>query len=99
MGCRGVTEKTFEICGGDLNECLEKVSLLAGVLHCVPQSLEHLVTFPPIGEIVEINPIEIVFRSLPFVGGEWRWFRLRQSIGMSAWITAWMWGPSRHETV
>jgi len=99
MCCRRVTEKTFKICGGDLNQGLEKVSLFARVTHCVPQSLEHLVTFPPIGEIVEINPIEIVFGSVPLVGGKWRWFRFRQFIGMSAWITAWMWGPSRHETV
>jgi hypothetical protein len=82
-----------------LDEGLEEVSLRGIVPHGVPQPFEDLVTFPPIGEIVEINSIEIVSRSVPFVGGEWRWFRLRQSIGMSAWITAWMWGPSGHEMV
>ena len=55
-----VAEEPLEIGGGDLDEGLEKVSRHAVVPHCVPQSFEDLVTFPPIGEVVEVNPIEIV---------------------------------------
>lgn len=52
-----VAEKPLEIRGGDLDEGLEEISLLGTVSHCVPESLEDLVTFPPVGEIVEVDPI------------------------------------------
>ena len=55
-----VADEPFEISGGDLDEGLKEVSLLAVVSHRVPQSLEHLVTFPPIGKIIEVNSIQIV---------------------------------------
>jgi hypothetical protein len=50
-----------------LDKGLEKVSLLAVVSHRVPQSFEDLVTFPPIGKIIEVNSIQIVLRGVPLV--------------------------------
>ena len=35
-------------------------ALLGSVAHRVPQSLEDFVTFPPVGVVVEINPIQIL---------------------------------------
>jgi hypothetical protein len=43
-----------------LDKGLEEVSLLAVVPHRVPKAFEDLVTFPPVGEVVEVDPIEIV---------------------------------------
>ena len=94
-----VAEESLEISGGDLDEGLKEVSLHTVVPHRVPQSLEDLVTFPPIGKIIEIDSIQIVLRALPSLRRELCWFRLRQTVGMSARIMAWMWGPSRHKAV
>ena len=55
-----VADEPFEISGGNLDEGLEEVSLRGIVPHGVPQSLEDLVTFPPVGEVVEVNPVEVV---------------------------------------
>ena len=55
-----VTEKSFQVGGGDLDEGLEEVSLLGIVPHGMPESFEDLVTFPPVGKVVEVNSIEIV---------------------------------------
>jgi hypothetical protein len=52
-----VAEEPLEVGSGELNKGLEKVSLLAVVSHRVPQSFEDLVTFPPIGKIIEVNSI------------------------------------------
>ena len=55
-----MADEPFEMSGGDLDDGLEEVSLLGIVPHCMPESLEDLVTFPPVGEVVEVNPIEVV---------------------------------------
>ena len=55
-----IAEESFEIGGGKLDEGLEEVSLLGVVPHRVPESLEDFVTFPPVGEVVQIDPIQIV---------------------------------------
>ena len=57
---RWITEKVFEICSGQLNKGLEKVPLLTVVPRRVPESFEDLVTFPPIGKVLEIDPVQIV---------------------------------------
>ena len=62
-----VAEEPLEIGSGDLDKGLEKVSLLAVVSHRVPQPLEDLVTFPPIGKIIEVNSIQVVLRGVPLV--------------------------------
>jgi len=62
-----VAEEPLEIGRGDLDEGLEEVSLRGIVSHRVPQSLEDLVTFPPIGKIIEVNSIQIVLRGGPLV--------------------------------
>ena len=62
-----VAEELLEIGSGDLDEGLKEVSLLAVVSHRVPQSLEDLVTFPPVGKIIEVNSIQIVLRGVPLV--------------------------------
>jgi hypothetical protein len=97
--CPVVTGEPLEIGSGDLDKGLKKVSLLAVVSHRVPQSFEYLVTFPPIGEIVEVDPIEIVLRGLPLIGGERRWLWLWLTIGMAQGITSWMWCLARYETI
>ncbi len=55
-----VAEESLEIGGGELNEGLEKVSLLAVVPHRVPESLENFVTFPPVGEVVEVDSVQVI---------------------------------------
>jgi len=60
-----ITKESLEIRGGELNEGLEEVSLHAVVPHRVPQSLEDFVAFPPVGEIVEVNPIQVILCPLP----------------------------------
>jgi len=74
LRCLFVAEEPLEIGSGDLDKGLEKVSLHTVVSHCVPQSLEDLVTFPPIGKIVEVNSIQILLRGLPLVSRERRCF-------------------------
>ena len=61
-----VAEEPLEIGGGKLNKGLKEVSLLAVVPHCVPQPLEDFVTFPPVGEVVEVDPIQVILCLLPF---------------------------------
>ena len=60
VGVVFVAEEPLEVGGGDLDEGLEEVSLLGIVPHGMPESFEDLVTFPPVGKVVEVNPIEIV---------------------------------------
>ncbi len=55
-----IAEESLEIGGRELDEGLEEVPLLGVVSHRVPQSLEDFVTFPPVGEVVEIDPIEVI---------------------------------------
>jgi len=43
-----------------LDEGLEEGALLRLVPHCVPQAFEDFVAFPPVGEVVEIDAIQIV---------------------------------------
>ena len=58
-GC-GVAEELFQICGGELNEDPKEISLFGITPSGVPEPFENFVTFPPVGEVVEINPIPIV---------------------------------------
>ena len=55
-----VAEELLEIGGGELDEGLEEVSLLGVVAHCVPESFEDFVAFPPVGEVVEVDPIQVI---------------------------------------
>ena len=55
-----IAEESFEIGGGELDEGLEKVSLLAVVPHRVPESLENFVTFPPVAEVVKVDSIQVI---------------------------------------
>jgi hypothetical protein len=55
-----IAEESFEVCSGELDEGLEKVSLLAVVPHRVPESLENFVTFPPVGEVVEVDSVQVI---------------------------------------
>lgn len=55
-----VTEESLEIGGGDLDKGLEEVPLLGVRSHRVPESLEDFVTFPPVGEVVEVDPIQVI---------------------------------------
>ena len=54
------THEQFEISCGKLNESLEEISLFAGVPCDIPELLEDLMTFPPVGVVVEIDPVQIV---------------------------------------
>ena len=39
---------------------MEKVSLLAVVPHRVPKTFKDFVTFPPIGIVIEVDPIQVI---------------------------------------
>jgi hypothetical protein len=54
-----VAEELLEIGGGELDEGLEEVPLFGVVANCTPKPFEYFVAFPPIGKVVEINPIQI----------------------------------------
>ena len=55
-----VTQDVFQICRGELDKGLKEVSLFRVTPCGVPEALEDFVTFPPIGVVVEVNPIPIV---------------------------------------
>ena len=59
--CRRITEKVFEIGGGELNESLEEVPLFGVVARCVPEPFENFVAFPPVGVVVEVDSIQVIF--------------------------------------
>jgi len=58
--CPVVADESFEIGGGELDKGLEEVSLLGAVSYCMPEPFEDFVTFPPVGEVVEVDPVQIV---------------------------------------
>ena len=95
----GVAQEVFQVCGGELNKGLKEASLFRVAPCGVPEALEDLVTFPPIGEIVEVNSMPIVLRGLPLVSRERRWFRFWLTIGMAQGIPSWMWCLARYETI
>ncbi len=55
--CPVVAGELFEIGGGELDEGLEEVPLFSVVANCMPKSFEDFVTFPPVGVVVEVDPI------------------------------------------
>lgn len=59
--CVRMSQKVFEIGCGELDESLEEIPLFGAVPRCLPQSFEGFVRFPPIGEIVEVDSIAVVF--------------------------------------
>ena len=58
--CPVVTGESFEIGGGELDEGLEEVPLFSVVANGMPKSFEDFVAFPPVGVIVEVDPIQII---------------------------------------
>lgn len=58
--CLVVADELFEIGGGELDKGLEEVSLLGVVAYCMPEPFEDFVTFPPVGEVVEVDSVQIV---------------------------------------
>ena len=57
--CPVVTGESFEIGGGELDEGLEEVPLFSVVARCVPEPFEDFAAFPPVGVVVEVDPIQI----------------------------------------
>jgi len=55
--CPVVTGESFEIGGGELDEGLEEVPLFSVVANGMPKSFEYFVAFPPVGVVVEVDPI------------------------------------------
>ena len=84
VGGGGIAEEAFEIGGGKLDQGLKEMSLLGLVPDSVPEAFEDFVAFPPVGEVVQIDPIQIVFRLLPVLRRKRRWLGFRLSVGMSA---------------
>lgn len=61
VSCRCPVEKVFQVGRRKLNKCLIKIPLF-GVVPCgMPEPLEDFVTFPPVGEIIQVDSIQIVF--------------------------------------
>ena len=60
-----MAEESLEIRSGELDEGLEELSLLGALARGMPKTFEHFVAFPPVGVVVEVDPIEIIFRPLP----------------------------------
>ena len=58
--CHRITEKVFEVGGGELDEGLEEVPLLGIVARCLPKTFKDFVALPPVGVVIEVNPIQII---------------------------------------
>ena len=67
-------------------EGLEEVSLFGVVPRCVPKTFEDFVAFPPVGEVVEVDPIQVILRPLPFFRWKGEEPRLRLTVGMAEGI-------------
>ena len=55
-----VAEEPLEIGRGELDEGLEEVPLFGVVARCMPEPFEDFVAFPPVGEVVEVDPIQVI---------------------------------------
>ena len=55
-----MAEELFEICGGEVDEGLEEISLLGAVARGMPQRFKHFVAFPPVGVVIEIDALEVI---------------------------------------
>lgn len=55
-----VAEEPFEVRCGELDEGLEEVSLFGVVTNCMPEPFEDFVAFPPVGKVVEVDPVQVV---------------------------------------
>ncbi len=55
-----VAEESLQIRRGKLDEGLEEVSLFAVVAGCMPKAFKNFVAFPPVGVVVEVDPIQVV---------------------------------------
>jgi len=53
-------EELLEIGGGELDEGLEEVSLFSVVTNCMPEPFEDFVALPPVGKVVEVDPVQVV---------------------------------------
>jgi hypothetical protein len=51
--------KSFQVRSCQVNQRLKELPLFSLSSHCMPESLKDLMAFPPVGEIVEIDPISI----------------------------------------
>jgi hypothetical protein len=60
-------DESLEIGCGELNEGLEEVSLFGLVPRHMPEGFEDLVGLPPVGEIEEVNPIEVRCGLVPVI--------------------------------
>ena len=55
-----MAKESLEIRGGELDEGLEEISLLAAMARGMPKTFEYFVAFPPVGVVVEVDPIEVI---------------------------------------
>ena len=55
-----MAEEPLEICGGELDEGLEEIPLFSAMAGCMPKTFEHFVAFPPVGIVVEVDPMEVI---------------------------------------
>jgi len=60
LRCLFIAEKSLEVGGGELDEGLEEVSLFGVVTNCVPKTFKDFVAFPPVGVVIEVDPVEVV---------------------------------------
>lgn len=55
-----MAEESLEICGGELDEGLEEISLFGAMACCMPETFTHFVAFPPVGVVVEVDSMEVI---------------------------------------
>jgi hypothetical protein len=60
-------DESLEMGCGELNEGLETVPVLGVLSHRVPKSFEDFVALPPVGEIEEVNRIEVRRGLMPII--------------------------------
>ena len=58
--CLMVAAKILDICRSELNEGLEEIPLFSAMAGCMPKTFEHFVAFPPVGIVVEVDPMEVI---------------------------------------
>ena len=81
-----MAEESLEIGRGELDEGLKKVPLFGAMACRMPKTFKHFVAFPPVGVVVEVDPIAVILGPLPMFlrKGEELGFRL--TVGMAEGI-------------
>ena len=81
-----MAEESFEIRGGELDEGLEEIPLFGAMARGMPKTFKHFVAFPPVGVVIEVDPVEVIIRPRPMFSWKGEELRFRLTVGMAEGI-------------